>query len=85
MEEYPRADGYSPAQLFLGHRQRTSLPALEGAYKDIDKQRVHHQRLGREVEAAQSFNSSAKDLTPLHRGDHVRIQILSQDSGIQRE
>ena len=83
----PRADGYSPAQLFLGHRQRTSLPALEGAY--IDRQRVHHQRLGHEVEAAHSFNSSAKDLTPLCRGDHVRIQNpksgLWDSEGIVRE
>jgi hypothetical protein len=71
----PRQDGYSPAQLMFGQRQRTSLPTLED---------IHHAEVDREAgmlahnEAAaykrQVASKGTRTLSPLSVGQKVRLQ-----------
>jgi hypothetical protein len=44
----PRADGYSPAQMMYGFRQRGDLPALPAAYRRIDLEDAELKRQGKQ-------------------------------------
>ena len=41
----PRANGYSPAELFVGRRRRTQLPAIPAVYRPIDAEKAVRGRL----------------------------------------
>ncbi len=68
----PREDGYSPAQMFVGRRQRTSLPALEHAAADI-KEAEEARRRTREASRAKLYERSAP-LEALNVGEVVMVQ-----------
>lgn len=70
----PRQDGYSPAQMMFGRRQRTRLPALPQAYDPIDWEIAEEKRaMGRE-KMKENHDKSAKSLQPLNIGQKVRLQ-----------
>ena len=69
-----RADGISPAQAFLGRRQRTqlpclSLPAFETTFAEAAEAR---DAAGATVKA--EYDAHARDLPPLQVGDSVLLQ-----------
>ena len=70
----PRADGYSPAQMFFGRRQRGILPATGSAYDPIDMKDAQKAREKKQTASKKSFDNSAKDLEPLQVGMKVRMQ-----------
>ena len=55
----PRSDGFSPAQLFFGRRQVTSLPALERQYQPVNFQSA--------AAARDSCHSKMKDMHDQHK------------------
>ncbi len=65
----PRQDGTSPAQMYFGRRQRTSLPALETAYQPIDTDAVARKR-------RMDVTGGCEDVAEhdLKVGDHVYVQ-----------
>ena len=68
----PRADGYSPAQAFLGRRLRGLLPNINKSPIDLHNfEKKRH--LAKEATKVQ-FNKNAKDLPTLRKGDKVLIQ-----------
>ena len=70
----PRADGKSPAQLFFGRAQRTTLPALDNIYNPINSKTVlRHRKLYKKQQKANA-DIHAKDLTALPKNTRVRIQ-----------
>ena len=69
----PRQDGYSPAQLFFGRRQRTALPSLQQGIKtDVDGAIISRSRRERTVQL--SYDKRAAKLPNLEVGDHVIVQ-----------
>ena len=69
----PRADGTSPAQMFFGRRQRTSLPGLDEAFEIIDMEEAERRsRISRDKSRAY-FDSSAKELSLLPPGEEVVV------------
>ena len=67
----PRADGASPAQMFFGRRQRTTLPALHNAYDIIDTEEVARQRRKDIGDATEQPGDAEPELKP---GQRVRVQ-----------
>jgi hypothetical protein len=70
----PRSDGFSPAQMFLGRRQRSLLPALPQALAPVDQEQAH---LSRQLEMGRTshyYNSKAKPLQVLNINDTVLVQ-----------
>ena len=68
MREYrntPRADGISPAMLFVGRTQRTMLPRLPGAYDQVAATPRPERPAGKNKEF---------ELPSLEPGSRVRIQ-----------
>ena len=70
----PRADGFSPAQMFLGRRQRTRLPTLPVHHEQIDLAAAIAAREQTIREAADNFNRTAKTLPDLQPGQEVVVQ-----------
>ena len=70
----PRAEGYSPAQLMLGRRQRASLPCHHEAYAPIDIDKAKGLREAVREKAVNNFNQYATILQDLKIGDEVRVQ-----------
>ena len=70
----PRADGFSPAQLFFGRRQRTLLPTLPGALDGIDLQSARDCRRSTTITAKANKDLHSVTQTPLNIGDRVRVQ-----------
>ena len=69
----PRADGVSPAQAFLGRRQRTSLPDFNpSSFFDFSSS-ADSRQLSRDI-SQQNFNEHAKSLPPLHLDQEVLMQ-----------
>jgi len=70
----PRADGFSPAQMFFGWRQRHSLPTLPSHHLPIDRQAAVAAREARAA-ANKSYvdaHSAPLDLLPI--GTNVQLQ-----------
>ena len=70
----PRADGYSPAQLFFGRRQRTLLPTLPSALDGINQESAQKSRRSTTSTAKQNKDLHAVQHPPLDIGDYVRVQ-----------
>ena len=70
----PRADKYSPAQLFLGRRQRTLLPTLPGAGVTADKSYAEAARQGQKAKEKENFDKNTKPLPPFPVGVLVMCQ-----------
>jgi hypothetical protein len=70
----PRADGFSPAQMYLGRKQRTLLPALPVAYQPIDQARAAKARRETRDKAKEYHDQTAHLLPALMVGQHVRLQ-----------
>ena len=70
----PRDDGFSPADLFIGRRQRTQLPALPGAYKQVDSAQAIQSQERRDRIAKGYFDEASFPLPPLRVGDRVRVR-----------
>ena len=69
----PRADGYSPADIFNNRVTRSKLPQLEKTYINIDQEKAveaRHKVLDRDKE---SHDQRAKELTPLQLGQHILL------------
>ena len=68
---------FSPAQLMLGRRQRTRLPAGTEAYGEAPEgmsDEAAEQREGTMAREKQRFDKGARQLETLKEGDPVRIQ-----------
>ena len=74
LRNLPRADGFSPAQMFFGRRQRTELPALPSHYKEIDQDEAATARQETRKKEKKACDCHAKRLPPLARGQTVVIQ-----------
>ena len=70
----PRADGYSPDQLFLGRRKRGALPSLGRPELPAAPAGV---AAARRAKYAQN-QGAARELSPLRPGDVVRVQEPGQ-------
>ena len=70
----PRADGYSPAQMFFGRRQRTRLPTLPVHHAPIDNKLAEAARRKTAEENAAVFNQHTKELERLEQGQQVWLQ-----------
>ena len=70
----PRADGYSPAQMFFGRRQRTRLPTLDAHHEPVDSAAAAYAREQTMLEAKEYFDRRAKPLQPLQPGALVWVQ-----------
>lgn len=70
-------DGFrSPAQLLMSRRLRSILPTTSQQLQPetVSGNDVHARREQKQQYQAKYYNRSAKPLTPLRAGDHVRIQ-----------
>jgi hypothetical protein len=70
-------DGFrSPAQLLMSRRLRSILPTTSQQLQPetVSGNDVHARREQKQQHQAKYYNRSAKPLTPLRDGDHVRIQ-----------
>ena len=74
LRNLPRADGFSPAQMFFGRRQRTELPALPSHYGEVDQDKAAAARRDAREKEKRAYDSHAKRLPPLSRGQTVVIQ-----------
>lgn len=70
----PRADGYSPAQMFIGRRQRGLLPTLPNALEPINLEDAHAARTETSDKGKEYFDRSAVDAEPLKQGQKVHVQ-----------
>ena len=68
----PRADGYSPFQLFFGRAGR--LPDLPTLPKDIDVHEGISMRDEQQIRQSAHFRKHARELPPLRVGDRVLFQ-----------
>ena len=69
----PRADGYSPADIFNNRVTRSKLPQLEKTFVNIDQEKAvqaRHLVLDKDKE---SHDKRAKELPPLHLNQQVLI------------
>ena len=70
----PRKDGFSPAQMMFGRRQRTKLPCTQEAYKPIDIEEAARSRKKQRMEVKNQYDKTAKTLPKLHIGQKVYVQ-----------
>ena len=70
----PRADGFSPAQMFFGRRQRTRLPTLPQHHQPIDMDAAIAAREDTALKAKSYFDTSAREAPPLQPGTRVWVQ-----------
>ena len=70
----PRADGFSPAQMFMGRRQRGQLPTLPIALEQIDLVQAQEARTETQKKTKAYFDLNTKQLERLQQGQHVLIQ-----------
>ena len=69
----PRADGFSPAQMFFGRRLRGALPTLPQALAPINHAEAHNARQ-RTNQRVHLRGQAAHPLPPLRVGQRVRVQ-----------
>ena len=70
----PRADGFSPAQMFFGRRQRGILPAIPAAYVPIDLSEAAAARQRTSRKNKDVYDRRSRPLSDLKVGMEVRIQ-----------
>jgi transposase InsO family protein len=70
----PRADGFSPAHMFLGRRQRTQLPTLPTNLNYVDQHEAQENRQRTLLQSKQHYDSRTKRLPDLKCEQLVRIQ-----------
>ena len=70
----PRADGYSPAEMFWGRRQRTRLPTLPIHHEVIDHSKAEAARKKTAEEHAEYFDRTTRDQERLQPGQRVVLQ-----------
>lgn len=70
----PRADGFSPAQMFTGRRQRTKMPTLPAHHEAIDLQAAEAARAEGRVQMKLHHDQHTLPLAPLSEGDRVFVQ-----------
>ena len=73
----PRTDGYSPAQLLIGRRQKVDLPVADVHLQPLDPLEIEAATRARDAENQRlqlSINKRTKELDALHPGDRVIIQ-----------
>ena len=70
----PRMDGFSPAQMFFGRRQRTTLPADPNAFRPIDVRRGEAARKEARISSKRHADKGMVKLQCLREGDRVLIQ-----------
>ena len=68
----PRADGFSPAAMFLGRQPRTLTPSIAPSSIDLDKAAKARRRT--QEQEKDKHDEHAKPLKPLNIGDFVRIR-----------
>ena len=74
----PRADGYSPAQMLYGFRQKGDLPALPSAYNRINHEDAEMKRQERQDANKDYHDQRTKPIPPLAVG--TPVWILNHDS-----
>ena len=73
----PRTDGYSPAQLLVGRRQKVDLPVADIHLQPMDPQELQAAVDARDAENAKlekAIEKRTKELDALHPGDRVLMQ-----------
>jgi hypothetical protein len=80
----PRADGYSPAQMMFGRRQRTALPTLPVHHDIIDFPSAEQSRDITAQKQLQYKNAHSTEHTPLKVGDGVSIQDVFTSKWVQQ-
>jgi len=70
----PRSDGFSPAQMMFGRRQRGILPCLPSAYDLIDVTSAAQGRKRAREKIKQNFDKHAYSLPKLSIGESVFLQ-----------
>jgi hypothetical protein len=70
----PRADGFSPAQMFLGRRQRGLLPTLHSTSNPFGKDAAEAARQSTKEKAKTYFDQHAATLPILQPGQYVYLQ-----------
>ena len=70
----PRADGYAPADLFYGRRQRGLLPVLPVAHDPIDHVDAELQRQATQDRSKANFDRKAKPIKDITVGSTVLVQ-----------
>ena len=73
----PRSNGVSPAVLFLGRRQKSTLPGLESVYRPIPTDQIQKMASQKEQSASageQGNDARSRALPALKVGDRVLIQ-----------
>ena len=70
----PREDGYSPAQMMLGRRQRGRLPTLAAALQQVDQKDASSTRRQLAKRGAENHNDHARRLQKLEAGQQVYLQ-----------
>ena len=74
LRNQPRADGFSPAQLLFGRRQKTELPVLPQAYDPINVEEAERRRQATRDRAKDHHDKTARSLPRLAIGSQVLIQ-----------
>jgi hypothetical protein len=69
----PRADGPSPAQAFLGRRQRTMLPTI-GPQMCVDFSALQERKTNQIGKMRNQFDATAHPLSSFQEGDKVLMQ-----------
>ena len=69
----PRADGFSPAQMFFGHAQLFGHPMV-GSPRFIDRAAVGEKRVDQSLNAKKSFDKRTRALPELSVGTRVVVQ-----------
>ena len=70
----PNKSGKSPAEMFLGHRQRTILPLLPGQYDFQIEDAIKAAEKRKKIRTEEYKRRRTKTLPPLKVGQKVRIQ-----------
>ena len=72
----PRADGFSPSQIFFGRRQRGLLPTLPSALKPIDQDQLATAVAKRHCPESklEKVHPASNVLATLEKGQRVRVQ-----------
>ena len=70
----PRSDGYSPAQLLFGRRQKLNLPVLDKKYNMYDISAAKQAKDASFSKSANYFDQNKVNVKPLCDGQNVVIQ-----------
>ena len=70
----PLASGLSPAEMLMGRRIKTTLPASECMFKTKSHKKVFKDSQKRKEKQKKYHDRFSKNLKPLKTGDHVHMQ-----------